>query len=102
MLGKKVQTLLEVRREVKHPLLVRTVMLVFLSIFRKSQASSPIEALKSGHLSKSQMDVRPYLHKRLRTMAFSRVSTGDSDIHSSCEMKDEPAFKALQGKPAFF
>ena len=102
MLGKKVQTLLEVRREVKRPLLVRTVMLVFLSIFRKSQASSPIEALKSGHLSKSQMDVRPYLHKRLRTMAFSRVSTGDSDIHSSCEMKDEPAFKALQGKLAFF
>ena len=35
-------------------------------------------------------------------MAFSRVSTGDLDIPSSCEMKDEPAFKALQGKPAFF
>ena len=35
-------------------------------------------------------------------MAFSRVSTGDSDIPSSCEMKDEPAFKALQGKPDFF
>ena len=30
-------------------------------------------------------------------MAFSRVSTGDSDIPSSCEMKDEPAFKPLQG-----
>ena len=53
-------------------------------------------------LSKSQMDVRPSVQKRLRTMAFSRVSTGDSDIPSSCEMKDEPAFKALQGKPAFF
>ena len=35
-------------------------------------------------------------------MAFSKVSTGESDIPSSCEMKDEPAFKALQGKPAFF
>ena len=34
-------------------------------------------------------------------MALSRVSTGDSDIPSSCEMKDKPAFKALQGKPAF-
>ena len=33
-------------------------------------------------------------------MVFSRVSKGDSDIHSSCEMKDEPAYKALQGKPA--
>ena len=34
--------------------------------------------------------------------AFSRVSTGDSDIPSSCEMKDEPAFKPLQGNPIFF
>ena len=32
-------------------------------------------------------------------MAFSRVSTGDSVIPSSCEMKYEPAFKPLQGKP---
>ena len=35
-------------------------------------------------------------------MTFSRVSTGDSDIPSSFEMKDEPAFKALQGKLASF
>ena len=28
-------------------------------------------------------------------MAFSRVSTGDSVIPSSCEMKYEPAFKPL-------
>ena len=79
-----------------------TVALVFLSIFTKSQASSTFEALNSVHLSKSQMYVRPSVQKKLRTMAFSRVSTGDSDIPSSCEMKDEPAFKALQGKPAFF
>ena len=83
-------------------LLVGTVILVFLSIFTKSQASSPFDALNSAHLSKSQMDVRPYFQKRLRTMAFSRVTTGDSDIPSSCEMKDESAFKALQGKLAFF
>ena len=79
-----------------------TVILVFLSIFTKSQASSPFEALNSAHLSKSQMDVRPSVQKRLRTMAFSRVSTGDLVIPSSCELKDEPAFKALQGKPVFF
>ena len=97
MLGRKIQTLLEVSREAKHPLLVGTVILVFLSIFTKSQASSPFEALNSAHLSKSQMDVRPSVQKRLRNM----VSTGDSDIPSSCEMKDEPAFKALHGKPAF-
>ena len=35
-------------------------------------------------------------------MAFSRVSTGDSVIPSPCEMKDESAFKPLQGNPAFF
>ena len=34
--------------------------------------------------------------------AFARVSKGDSDIPSSCEMKDEPAFKKLQGNPTFF
>ena len=37
-----------------------------------------------------------------RTMAFSRVSTGDLDIPASCEMKHEPEFKPLQGNPAFF
>ena len=99
---RKIQTLLEVSWEAKHPLLVGTVILVFLSIFTKSQASSPFEAMNSAHLSKAQMDVRPSVKKRLRTMDFSRVSTGDSDIPSSCEMKDEPAFKTLQGKPAFF
>ena len=102
MLVRKIQTLLEVSREDNRPLLVGTVILVFLSICTKSQASSPFEALNSACLSKSQMDVRPSVQKRLRTMAFSRVSTRDSDNPSSCEMKDEPAFKALQAKPALF
>ena len=102
MLGMKIHMLLEVSREAGLPLLVGIFILVFLSIFTKSKASSPFKALNSAHLSKSQMDVRPSVQKRLRTMAFSRVSRGDSAIPSSCEMKDEPAFKALQGKPAFF
>ena len=102
MLGRKIQMLLDVSREAKLPLLVGTLILVFLSIFTKGQASSPFEALNSAHLSKSQVDVRPSVQKMFRTMAISRVSTGDSDIPSSCEMKDEPAFKALQGEPAFF
>ena len=102
MLGRKIQTLLEVSREAKHPLLVGTVILVLLSIFTKRNESSPFEALNSAQLSKSQMDVRPWVQKWLRTMAFSRVSTGDSDIPSSCEMKYEPAIEPLQGKPAFF
>ena len=90
------------RREAKRPLLVGTVILVFLSIFTKGQASSPFEAMNSAHLSMCQKDVRPSVQKRWRTMAFSRVSTGDSVLPSSFEMKYEPAFKPLQGKPAFF
>ena len=35
-------------------------------------------------------------------MAFTSVSTGDSDIPSFCEMKHEPELKPLQGNPAFF
>ena len=94
--------LLGVRREAKRPLLVGTVILVFLSIFTKSQASSPFEALNSAHLSKCQRDVRPSVQKRLRTIAFSSVSTGDSDIPSSCEMKDEPAFMhCRESQPSF-
>ena len=102
MLGRTVRTLLKVRREAKRPLLVGTVILVFLSIFTKSQASLHFEAMNSEHLSMCQKDVRLSVRKRWRTMAFSRVSTGDSVIPSSCEMKYEPAFKPLQGDPAFF
>ena len=39
---------------------------------------------------------------RQGTRVFSRVSTKDSDIPSSCEMKDEPAFKPLQGNLTLF
>ena len=76
--------------------------LVFLSIFMKSQASSPFEAMNSAHLWMCQKDVRPSVQKRWSTMDFSRVSTGDSVIPSCCEMKYEPAFKPLQGNPAYF
>ena len=44
----------------------------------------------------------PLMQMRQRLSAFSRVSTGDSDNPSSCEMKDEPEFKPLQGNPALF
>ena len=48
------RTLLEVRRETKQPFLDGTVILGFLSIFKKCQASSPFEALNSAHLSTCQ------------------------------------------------
>ena len=51
--------LLEVRRETKHPFLVGKVILGFLSIFKKSQALSPFEALNSTHLLRYQKDVIP-------------------------------------------
>ena len=94
--------LLDVRQETKSHFLVGRVILRFLSIFKKSQATSPFEALNSMCLSRYQSDVIPPIQMRRRTMAFSRVSTGDSDIASSYEMKHEPEFKTLQGNPAFF
>ena len=51
--------LLEVRRDTKRPFLVVTVILGFLSIFKKSQASSNFEALNSACLSRKGRDVRP-------------------------------------------
>ena len=90
------------RQETKVHFLVGTVILGFLSIFKKSQASSPYEALNSVCLSRVQRDVRPPVQMRLGTRAFSRDCTEDSDIPLSCEMKDEPAFKPLQGNPTFF
>ena len=79
--------LLKVRQETKAHFLVGTVILGFLSIFKKSQASSLFEALNSMCLSRYQSDVIPPIQMRRRTMAYSRVSTGDSEFPSSCEMK---------------
>ena len=84
------QTLLDVRQETEVHFLVGTVILGFLSIFKKSQASSPYEALNSVWLSRGQRDVRPPVQMRWTPMAFSRFSTGDSDMPSSFEMKDKP------------
>ena len=51
--------LLEVRQETKAHFLVGIVKLEFLSIFKKSQAKSPFEALNSVCLSRYQSDVVP-------------------------------------------
>ena len=94
--------LLQVRWETEGHFLVGTMILGFLSFFKKSQASSPFEALNSTRLSRCLSDVRPPVQMRRRTCAFSRVSTGDSDIPSSYQMKYESVFTPLQGNPAFY
>ena len=94
--------LLEVRRETEVHFLVVTVILGFLKIFKKCQASSTFEALNSASLSTCQKDVRSLVQMRWRRRAFCRISTGASDILLSCDMKDEPVFKPLQGNLAFF
>ena len=93
---------LKVMRETQCPFPFATVILGFLSIFNKSQTSSPFEALKSACLSRCQRDVRPPIQMKWGTKSFFMIFTGDTDIHSSCEMKDEPAFNPLQENPAFF
>ena len=93
---------LEVKQETEVHFLVGTVILGFQSIVKNSKVSSPFEALNSVCLSRCQSDMSPPVQMRRRPTAFSRVSTGDSDIPSSCEMKHEPEFKSLQGNLAFF
>ena len=66
-----------------------SVLLTFCSI----ELHEPLEV---------SSDVRPLVHMRRGHRVFSRVSTEDSDIPSSCEMKDEPAFKPLQGNPTLY
>ena len=82
--------LLEVRRETEGHFLVVTVIWKFLTIFKKSQASSTFTTLNSTSLSRCQRNVRPLVEMSWRPRAFCRVSTVDSDILSSCDMNDEP------------
>ena len=93
---------MDVRQETEFHFLFGTVILGLLSIFKKSQALSPYEAFNSVCLSMGYRDVRPPVQMTLTPTAFSGVSTGESDMPSSCEMKDEHEFKPLQGNRALF
>ena len=101
-LGRSIQTLLEVMPETEFTFLVCTVILGFLSIFKYSQALSPFEALNSTCLSSCQRNMRPLVQMMRGHRDFSRFSALDSDIPSSCELKDELALKPLQENLAFF
>ena len=89
--GRKIQTLLEVKWESRSLFLFDTVILGFLTILKSCQASSKFEAVNSTWLSNCQRHVRPIFEMKWRPRASSRVSTGDSDILSSCDMNDEHA-----------
>ena len=88
-------------QETEFHFLFGTVILGLLSNFKKSQASSHYEALNCVCLSSVHRDVRLPVQMMWNPMAFSRVSKGDSDMPSSCEMKDETEFQILQGNRAF-
>ena len=91
MLVRTIQTLLEVRSENEGHFLVDTVILGFLTVFQKCQASSTFEAVNSACLSTCQRYLRPHFEKTLRPRAFCRVFPGDSDMLSYCDMNDEHA-----------
>ena len=90
------------RPETEVHFLFGIVILLLLSMFKKSQALSPYDAFNSVCLSRGHRDVMPPVHMTLTHTAFSRVSTRDSDMSSSCEMKDKPEFTPLLGNRAFF
>ena len=75
-LGRTIGMLLEVRRETEGPFPVATGILGFLSMFKRSQASSHFGALNPACLSRCQRVVRPPVELRRGPWAFSRVSTG--------------------------
>ena len=60
-LGRAIRPHLKLRRETQCPFLFATVILVFLSNFNKSQASSLFKALNTACLSRCLWDVRPPL-----------------------------------------
>ena len=90
------------KEETEFHFLVGTVILGFLSIFKKSKASLAFEALNSVCLLRCQSDMIPPFQMRRRPKAFSRACKGDSEIPSYCDMKHEPKLKPLQGNLAFF
>ena len=79
-LGRTIWMLLQVWYETEGHFLVGTVILGFLTIFRKCQASSTFEALNSASLSRCQRDLRSLVQMSLRSRAFCMISTKDSDI----------------------
>ena len=70
--------------------------------FQEESGIVTFESIELGPPLEMSRDVRHPVQMTPEPRVFSRVSTGESDISSSCEMKAEPAFKPLQGNATFF
>ena len=81
-LGKAIGMPLDVRRETQVRSSSATVILGFLSMLKRSHASSPFQALNFVCLSQCQRDMSRPVQMVRGPRAFSRASTGDSDIPS--------------------
>ena len=86
-----IRTLPEVKWQFRSLFLFDTVILGFLTIIKNCQASSTFESVNSTWLLTCQRHFRPLFEMKSRPRAFGNVSTGDSDIFSSCDMNDEHA-----------
>ena len=94
--GRTIRTLLGIKWEFRSLFLFDTVILGYLTILKKWQASSTFEAVNSAWLSSCQRHVRHLFEMKWRPRAFCRVSTGDSDILSSCDMNDEHSWRLFR------
>ena len=70
--------------------------------FQEESSFVSIGSLELHEPLEVSRDVRPPVVMTQGTRVSSRFSTQDSDIPSSCQMKNEPAFKPLQGNPTLF
>ena len=87
--GRTIRIFLEVKCDFRSLFLFDSVILGFLTILKNCQASSTFQAVNSTWLLRCQRHVRPLFEMKWKPRAFCRISTGDSDILSSCDMNDE-------------
>ena len=81
-LGRAIRMLLKERRETQGPIPVSTVILGFLSVFNKSQASVPFEALNPVCLSRCQRNLRPPVQlRRGHTVSLGSPQVIQTSIH---------------------
>ena len=89
------------RRDTECHFLVGIVILGFLTIYKKGQASSTFEALNSACHSRFQKDVRPPVEMRAR-LGLSVWSLQGFRNPFICDMNDEPSLRLCRVIQASF